>query len=95
MSAASYMRIFNHEFSEGADAWHGTVSITYNIKDCAPKCVAVVKYDIDGLGKNIIFNVVDHGRKVRNTRADAERVGYVLESARRWYYITFGIAALE
>ena len=95
MSVASYMRVFDHKFSEEADAWHGEVTITYNVKDGAPKCVATVKYDIDSIGKNVLFNVVDHGRKVRNTKADAERVGYVLESARRWYYITYGISAFE
>lgn len=95
MSARSNMYIFNHKFSGDSTARRGDVEIVYNLKACAPKCTAVVHFEIDGIGKNILFTVTEHGRKVRNTKADAERVGYVLETARRWYYTTYGITAFE
>ena len=95
MAVTSYMNIFGHEFSEGANAKHGIVSITYNVKDCAPRCVARVAFDLDDSGLNVVFTIKDHGRKVRNTNADRERAGYILETARRWYYTTYGITAFE
>lgn len=86
MSVASYMDFRGHSIVENSTVMNGAVEVEYRVKYNAPWVTARVEWHVDEpLFGDIHFRMVDAGRKLRNTKADQERVFEVVRVARNWW----------
>lgn len=89
MAVTSYMDFFDKSFAEGSTKFHGKIFIDYRVKYDKPIVKATIEYHVNDEGTAIDYNIVDHGRKVRNTQADRDRAYYLLQVASRYRRVQF------